>query len=323
MLSADWRAVLGRGLDQLSPPEVEHTLLELPAERQEFVGILSEITGWPDRTPLQRRVPDEREIDALNKQAGRWRAVSLLDDDAALRTAAVLFRRTYVLDPLYDSGELLYAAWHDPFINPEHAQQLAHHAKLLVNAAPILRDATAVLAPDHLPGSWDPRPGWKRPRPQADQQAHKAWALRTALVLLYWAERLDALVVVAREDVVQALPIALGSTACFHPLALPLPPPLDAAASHRADMAPVWARARRASRRRSLRCLPEVACACQQLGWPDQPHQSWQLVLGAKSLADPALLLRRALNGQDPLKQPSLPPTALRKRPLCLLAQGA
>src|SRR5215467_8245099 len=103
MLSADWRALLSRGLDQLSPPEVEHTLLELPAERAEFVGILSDITGWPDRTPLQRRVPNEEEIGALNRQAGRWRAVTLLDDELALRTAAVLFKTTFVLDPLYDS----------------------------------------------------------------------------------------------------------------------------------------------------------------------------------------------------------------------------
>src|SRR4029078_557004 len=106
------QALFGRGLDQLSPPEVEHTLLELPAERAQYVGLVRDIAGWPDRSPIGRRLPTEAEVDALQRVAGRWRGVALLPHEPALRMAAVLFRRTFILDPLYDTGDLLYAAWH-------------------------------------------------------------------------------------------------------------------------------------------------------------------------------------------------------------------
>ena len=44
--------------------------------------------------------------------------------------------------------------------------------------------------------------GWRRPAPDADAAAQRAWALRTALVLVHWADRLDAVVCVTRADVV-------------------------------------------------------------------------------------------------------------------------
>ncbi len=260
-----------RGLDQLSPPEVEHVLLELPAERTEYVSLVAELAGWPRRSTLSRRVPTDNEVDQLDRTAGRWRAVTLLDDEPAITAAAILFRRTFVLDPLYDTGDLLYAAWHDPTVNPEHARRLADEAALLVRTSPLLRDGSAVLAPDHLPGSWDPRPGWRRPRADADASAQRAWALRTALVMLHWADRLDAVVCVTRADVVNAFAIVLG---------------------------------------------PQLPCP----GLGSGTTRQWYVVLGAASLPDPALLLRRVLNGADPHRQPGLPRTSLRRKALCLLA---
>lgn len=326
---ADWRALLVRGLDQLSPPEVEHTLLELPAERQEYVGLLTDVAGWPDRSPLGRRVPGDDEVDALNSMAGRWRAVTLLDDEPALCMAATLFRRTFVLDPLYDAGDLLYAAWHDPTINAEHARRLAEEGALLVRAAPLLRDGTAVLGPDHLPGSWDPRPGWRRPRHDAEPPARRAWALRTGLVLLHWADRLDALACVTRPDVVEMLPIALGARARHRRVALPQSTPLMDAHQRRTlampNLAPVWAAARRVTRRRVLRRLDEMSTALEQIGCVvalDAPASSWRLTIGETELPDPALLLRRVLNGHDPNRTPALPRTPLRRRPLCLLTSS-
>src|SRR5438067_484476 len=83
---------------------------------------------------------------------------TMVDDERGIRNAACLFNRVFVLDPLYDSGALLYAAWHDPLIKDEHARRLAEHAGLLVRLAPLLNAGSASLAPDHLPGSWNPRP---------------------------------------------------------------------------------------------------------------------------------------------------------------------
>jgi hypothetical protein len=324
---AEWHALLaGRGLDQLSPPEVEHVLLELPAERAAYAGLLGDLNGWPDRSPLSRRVPSDQEVQELHRAKGRWRAICLLDDDPALRTAAVLFRRVFVLDPLYDSGDLLYAAWHDPFIKAEHARRLAEQASLLVRARPLLRDGTAILAPDHLPGSWDPRPGWRRPREDAEQHLQQAWALRTALVLLNWADRLDALVVVTRDDIAGQLPVALGRHAIDCGVMLPDAPQLEEAVQQRASSPNLergWATARKIARGRSRRRLRDVACALEQIdGTRRAVANLWQLVLGEPRLADPALLLRRVLNRDDPFRHPELPPTGLRRRPLCLLIRG-
>ena len=39
---------------------------------------------------------------------------------------------------------------------------------------------------------------------------------------------------------------------------------------------------------------------------PTEPR-SWRLALGETTLPDPALLIRRVLNGQDPEREPRLP----------------
>src|SRR5947208_1778734 len=222
--AAGWRAMAVRGISDLSPPEAVHAILELPTNRAEYVGVLQDIGDYPVRSPIGHRVPSHEEVTALQRTAGRWRAVVLLEDGRALRTAAGLFNRLFVLDPMYDSGALLYAAWHDPLIKDEHSRRLAEQAGLLVRAGPLLNAGTAILTPDHLPGSWNPRPGWRKPRPSDDKVQIAAWAVRTSLVLLYWADRLDGVVCAARGDVVAALDLALD-LARTRSSALDLPEP--------------------------------------------------------------------------------------------------
>jgi hypothetical protein len=326
-LAAAWRAVSSRGLAELSPPEAAHVLLELPANRPEYVGLLQDIGDWPARSPIGQRRPTQAEVDALAGLTGRWRAVTLLEDEAALRLVATTFSRAFVLDPLYDSGDLLYAAWHDPAPSPEHAQRLADQASLLVRAAPLLRAGCAVLAPDHLPGSWDPRPGWRPRLPHPNPNVEAAWQLRTALVLLHWADRLDAVLCTSLPSVIQALALALGPHATSATTRLAdLPAIEDAQAARERSVHQqrgLWTAARRLSRRRSARQLGRLACTLDQLGQhlpaDASGWRAWRLLLGPPELPDPALLLRRVLNAEDPRRLPVLPPKRLQRRPLCLV----
>jgi hypothetical protein len=326
VVQAGWRAMAARGLTDLSPPEAEHAILELPTNRAEYVGVLQDIGDYPHRSPIGQRVPDDAEVKALKNAAGRWRAVVLLDDERALRNAAGLFSRIFVLDPFYDSGALLYAAWHDPLIKDEHSRRLAKQAGLLVRAGPLLNAGTAILAPDHLPGSWNPRPGWRRPLPTDDRRQLAAWSMRTSLVLLYWADRLDGVVCTTQGDVVAALDVALGARATSCSLEVPEPPRLaETQAARNAALAEIsthWVAIRRLSRRRSRRRLDDVAYAlsglAETLSAAAEPR-AWRLTLGETSVPEPALLIRRVLNGQDPERQPPLPARKIRRRPLCLV----
>ena len=146
-----WRALGSRGFADLSPPEAEHAILELPTNRTEYVGVLEDIGDYPAWSPIGLRVPADDEVEALKRVAGRWRAIVLLEDERALRTAAGLFNRVFVLDPFYDCGALLYAAWHDPAIKDEHSRRLAEQAGLLVRAAPLLCAALRLAPPMSRP----------------------------------------------------------------------------------------------------------------------------------------------------------------------------
>jgi hypothetical protein len=328
--AAAWRALRSRGFADLSPPEAEHALLELPTDRADYIDVLEEMGDYPARSPIGHRIPDDGEIDALKKTAGRWRAVALLEDERALRHATGLFSRVFVLDPFYDCGALLYSAWHDPLIKDEHARRLAQQAGLLIRAGPLLHAGTALLAPDHLPGSWNPRPGWRQPRRNEDRRQHAAWSMRSSLVLLYWADRLDGVVCATRGDVAAALEVALGASAASCSLDLQVAPTIDQAQAARQKellaLGPAWADARRLSRRRTRRRLEDVAYALTtlaDLSCDDGEPESWRLMLGRISLPDPALLIRRVLNGQDPERHPPLPAKKLKRRPLCLVPAQA
>jgi hypothetical protein len=293
-----WRALAARGFADLSPPEAVHALLELPTDRAEYVGVLEDIGDYPARSPIGHRVPSEAEVAALCELNGSWRAVVLLEDERALRTTACLFDRAFVLDPFYDSGALLYAAWHDPIINDEHARRLADHAGRLVRAAPLLQAGTAVLAPDHLPGSWNPRPGWRQPRPTDRASELAGWWMRTALVLLYWADRLDGVVCTTRAEVVAALDVALGPGGAGWSFKTAEPPGIEAALALREALAPA-------------------------VSIETHTTTAWRLLLGDPGVPEPAMLIRRVLNGEPPDRAPRLPRKELRRAPLCLLPASA
>jgi hypothetical protein len=184
-----------------------------------------------------------------------------------------------------------------------------------------------VLAPDHLPGSWSPRPGWRKPRPGDDTRQLAGWAMRNALVLLYWADRLDAVVCAARDDVVAALDVALGPGATGCTLELAEPHRLDAAQAEReacvAHLRTCWRAARRIGRR--LRARAQLEDLADVLSRPaavlgaTNPTGAWRLVLGDPWLPEPAMLLRRVLCGEDPEREPPLARKELNRRALCVL----
>jgi hypothetical protein len=89
-----------------------------------------------------------------------------------------------------------------------------------------------------------------------------------------------------------------------------------------ADITRHWVAIRRLSRRRSRRQLDDVGYGltslAEALSHATEPR-AWRLSLGEPSLPDPALLIRRVLNGQDPEREPSLPARKIKRRPLCLV----
>ncbi len=311
-----------RGYGDLSPPEAQHAVLELPTNRAEYIGVLQDLGEYPSRSPIGQRIPSNAEIAALRRAGRHWCGVILLDDEGALRQAAWLFDRVFVLDPFYDTGALLYAAWHDPFVKDEHSRMLAEQAGLLVRLAPLLNAGIAVLAPDHLPGSWTPRPGWRRPRPGADRRQLAGWSMRSGLVLLYWADRLGAAVCATRPDVVAALDVALGASCRSSPVEVPRAETVaDAAAARTDEWCGVWADAGAVSRRRSSDCTEDVAYTLGALRGlaTGEKMMSWRVALGGRFVPEPAMLIRRVLFGEDPEREPALPRRRLRRRPLCLL----
>lgn len=326
-LSTAWRALVGHGLADLSPPEAAHSLLELPTNRPEYVGVLQDMGDWPARSPIGQRLPTDADVEQLQKLGGRWRAVTMLEDDRALRVAGAAFSRTFVLDPLYDSGDLLYAAWHDPIVSAEHAHRLAAQAGLLVRAGPLLKSGAAVLTPDHLPGSWDPRPGWRPRLPHANPNVNAAWYLRTAFVLLYWADRLDAVVCTSSEEIADGLRLAGVATAERQVRVAELPG-VEAAHAARAvcaaELSAAWRAARRACRRRRAEKLDQAVCALERVAEiVEVPASAWRLCLGQQEVPEPALLIRRVLNGEDARRAPPLPGKALWRAPLVLVPGSA
>jgi hypothetical protein len=192
-----------------------------------------------------------------------------------------------------------------------------------VRLAPLLNAGAAILSPDHLPGSWNPRPAWQRPRAGADRRQVAAWAMRTGLVLLYWADRLDAVVCTSRDEVIAAVEVALGHAVRAVPVELPeasgVEDALGAREQHALELCELWSEARRLTRRRPRTCLDDVVYALGRLPMGGRLAQ-WRAVLGPGWIPEPAMLIRRVLNGQDPERQPALPRRRLRRRPLCLLS---
>lgn len=324
--TASWRALSSRGFGDLSPPEAEHAALELTTDRARYVGVLRDVGDYPARSVFGQPVPSVEDVDALRRLPGRWRVLVALEDERAISLATGLFSRVFVLDPFYDVGALLYAAWHDPLIREEHARRLAQHAGALARISPLLARDIGVLTPEHLPGSWNPRPAWRKPPPSADPRQLAGWAMRTALVLTYWADRLDAVVCATRADVQAALTVLLGQRAVSATIELGESRDLDSAVQARlASLAPVcqaWDAARQRSRRRTVRDIDQIGKQLSGIGCAlalDASPRAWRVSLGAPWVPEPALLMRRVLNGEDPARLPALARRSLRRRPLVLM----
>src|SRR5947209_13023498 len=63
--NAGLRALAERGYADLSPPEAEHAVLELPPNRAEYVAVLEAIGDYPARSPIGHRVLTDAEVEGL------------------------------------------------------------------------------------------------------------------------------------------------------------------------------------------------------------------------------------------------------------------
>jgi hypothetical protein len=154
--------------------------------------------------------------------------------------------------------------------------------------------------------------------------------MRTSMVLLYWADRLDGVVCSTLRDVIAGLEVALGPRATTRRLDVAEPVRIDDAQATRArvrlDLERAWAVVRRLSRRRSRNRLGDVGYALTSIADAlahSTESRPWRLALGDASVPEPALLIRRVLNGEDPERMPPLPRAKVKRRPLCLLAAEA
>src|SRR5919202_4101315 len=186
--AAWWPALQAQGLDGLSAPELALAVHELARDQSAFVGLLAAANDYP-RVPLcSVRRPEPADIEGLDRQLPRCRAVLLPEDELGIRTAVAVFDVLLVLDPMWHTRDLLYASWHArQGIPPDYARRL--HAHL----APAVRLSEARKAirfiPDHLPGSWDPFP------------VRTSSPLRRAAGLLYWANCLRGVAVAGLAEV--------------------------------------------------------------------------------------------------------------------------
>jgi hypothetical protein len=291
--AAWWGALEAQGLDGLSAPELALAVQELAQDQRAFVGLLAAANDYP-RVPLcSVRRPEAAEIQRLDSQLPRCRAVLLPEDDLGLQTARGSFDVLLVLDPLWHTGDLLYASWHArEGIPPEYARRLHAHLAPAVRLSET-REAIRFI-PDHLPGSWDPFP------------VPTNSPLRRAAGLLYWANRLRAVAVAAQPEVASCLrdlaqagadlqggngvELGVQPEACAHG---DWAATFDALADDPAPLAPL-------------------------LGDP-QPEAPWCLGVGAPSLPDVSLALLRAHAGR-PIRS-GLPgaPFPLTRRPVYLV----
>jgi hypothetical protein len=288
--AAWWRELEAQGLDHLSAPELALAVQELAQDRRAFVGLLAAANDYP-RVPLcSVRRPERAEIERLDTQLPRCRAVLLPQDERGIRAALDSFDVLLVLDPVWRTQDLLYASWHArEGIPPEYARRL--HECL----APVVRLSEVSQAvhfiPDHLPGSWDPFP------------TRVNTPLRRAASLLYWANRLRAVAVAAQPEV----------AACLRDLAR-AGPGLQGAGGPEVlvNLEP----RPRDGWPALYDALPEDPLPLARLLGRPAPDGAWRLGLGAPALPDVSLaLLRAAANRPIRSGRPG-PAFPLRQRPL-------
>ena len=270
--AAWWPALEGQGLDGLSAPELAVAVQELAQDQSAFVGLLAAANDYPHVPLCSVRRPERAEMERLDSQLPRCRAVLLPEDETGIRAAVEMFDVLLVLDPLWHTGDLLYASWHArQGIPPEYARRL--HAHL----APAVRLSEARhklrFIPDHLPGSWDPFP------------VRTTTPIRSAASLLYWADRLRAVAVAGDppvaanlRELAQAGPDLQGGGGAELSLR-PEPRPRDD-----------WAATFDGLGDDPIQLAPLLGLA--------EPDARWSLGVGATALPDLSLVLLRAQAGR-------------------------
>jgi hypothetical protein len=263
-----WSALEAQGLDGLSAPELALAIQELAQDQRAFVGLLAAANDYP-RVPLcSVRRPERAEIERLDSELPRCRAVLLPEDELGLQSAHDVFDALLVLDPMWHTADLLYASWYArEGIPPEYARRLQAHLAPAVRLSPTY--ARVRFIPDHLPGSWDPFPA-RTPSP-----------LRRAASLVYWADRLRAVAVAGQPEV----------GACLRDLARAGP---DLQGGGGAEVQIVseprphdqWAAMYDALADDPMPLAPLLGVA--------QPDAPWRLGLGATALPDVSLAILRA-----------------------------
>jgi len=319
-----WGALAVNGLDYLSAPELQWAIRELTQDRGAFLGVLTAAARYPRESMVGPRRPDPAEVDGLDRTLPPSRALVHPEDEAAVLAAGGLFQTVLALDPFWAAPRLLYSCWHARSgISLEQADALLEMAGPCVRLAPLIADGSLRFVPDHLPGSWEPYPMPRRAPPTASPQVRAGLALRRAARLVYWADRLGAVVVAAQPETAAMLHELVGSGLPGAVAAtLPLAPNDDLAAALRrragAGVRDAWSAWPALDRDRSGDLAALVACLTLVDSTGEGPRTPWSLACGPPRLPDVALAIRRVQSGR-PVRDghPGVPVTL--RRPVLLL----
>ena len=307
-----WSAALAAaGLDRLSPPELELAVRELTHDRGAFVSLLTRVSDYPRSSLIEPRRPDAAALERLDRALPPARAVLAPDDAEALCIAATQFEALLVLDPFWFAPELLYREWHSPGVAERHAHALTGMAGPSARLEPLIAAGLLGVVPDHLPGSWTPFPLAGEPR-DSDLAV-----LSQVARLLYWADRMRAVCVLAQPRAIRLLRALIGQVASEMTLELPMADSLDTVLDQRRAHPPdqqrlaAWARLCRSGEG----FVPAT-------GASSDAQVPWLLVRGSADLPDVALALRRVHAGRCPNAEPR-GRTRLRRRIVYLVPGSA
>ncbi len=299
--------MVAAGLDRLSPPELELAVRELAHDRGAFLSLLARVSDYPRASLIEPRRPDPAALEQLDRTLPPARAVLAPGDAEAVSVAAGQFEALLVLDPFWSAPELLYRAWHAPSVVERHAHALTGMAGPSARLEPLIAAGLLGVVPDHLPGSWTPFPLEGEPRDS------DLGVLAQVARLLYWADRMRAVCVIAQPRAIGLLRALIGPASSDVTLELPTADSLDTVLDQRRTRPPdhgrlaAWARLCRSGEG----FVPAT-------GAGSDAQASWRLGLGSAELPDVALALRRVQAGRCPNAEPR-GRTRLRRRVVYLV----
>jgi hypothetical protein len=266
---------------------------ELTHDRDAFLGLLTAVSDYPRVSLIEPRRPDPAALEWLDRMLPPARAVLAPDDAEAMSVAAGQFEALLVLDPFWSAPELLYRVWHAPGVAERHARALTGMAGPAARLEPLIATGLLGVVPDHLPGSWTPFPLGGEPR-DSDLAV-----LAQVARLLYWADRMRAVCVIAQPRPIGLLRALIGPASSDLTLELPTADSLDTVLVQRRAHPPDQQR------------LAAWARLCQSgegvvpaTGPRSGSQASWRLGLASADLPDVALALRRVHAGRCPNAEP-------------------